>query len=85
MMQPIGKVTHYYGRSHAAVVDLTAPLKAGEVVTFNRGAAHFTQVAKSIQIDHVPVTSAKAGDSIGLQVEEDIKPGAVVYRGDKDQ
>lgn len=82
MAQLIGKVTHYYGKPHAAVIDLNAPLRAGETVTFDHGGARFTQVAQSIQIDHVPVAEAKPGDSIGLRVEQDIKPGAAVYRGD---
>ncbi len=82
MRQLIGKVTHYFGKPRAAVVDLTAPLRVGEVVTFDHGHTHFTQVATSMQIDHIPVTVAKAGDSIGLQVEQDIKPGTAVYRGD---
>lgn len=82
MAQQIGKVTHYYGKSHAAVIDLTAPLKAGETVTFDRGDKRFTQVAHSIQIDHKPVEQAEACTSVGLEVEQAIKPGAAVYRGE---
>lgn len=82
MAEQIGKVTHYYGKPHAAVVDLTAPLKAGETVTFDRGDTHFTQVANSIQIDHKPVERALAGASIGLEVQEAVQPGAAVYRGE---
>ncbi len=82
MAQQIGKVTHYYSKPHAAVIELAVPLKTGETVTFDRGRTHFTQIAKSIQIDHVPVEKAPAGASIGLQVKEDIKPGTLVYRGE---
>lgn len=80
MAQQIGMVTHYYGKPHAAVIDLTAPLNVGETVTFEHGDTHVTQVAQSIQIDHVPIDAAKPGDSIGLQVAHSLKPGTIVYR-----
>lgn len=81
MPKVIGKVTHYYGKPHAAVIDLKEPLDAGETVTFDRRNLHFTQKVSSIQIDHEPVQHADSGTAIGLEVKEPVKPGTRIYRG----
>jgi hypothetical protein len=83
MAKPIGKVTHYFGKPRAAVIDLSESLDSGETVMFEHGETRFAQVADSMQIDHEPVKHAEAGVSIGLAVKEPVKPGAVVYRGEE--
>lgn len=82
MAKEIGKVSHYYDKAGVAVVDLTAPLSVGETITIQRGEETFTQAASSIQIDHEQVEKADAGNSIGLKVDQKVKPGAVVLRGE---
>jgi len=75
----IGKVTHYYDKIGVAVVDLTSGLKSGEKLKFVKDDDEFTQTAESIQVDRKNVDKAKKGDSIGLKVDQEIKPGAAVY------
>jgi len=78
--KPVGQVTHYYDKIGVAVVDLTAPLSVGDKLKFVRGdEEEFNQEVDSIQVEHQPVEQAKKGDSIGLKVDQKVKPGAKVF------
>ncbi len=76
----IGKVTHYYDKIGVAVIDLTQGLKVGDNIKFVHKDNEFTQTVDSLQIDHKPVKSAKKGDSLGLKVDQALKPGAEIYK-----
>lgn len=82
MAKEIGKVSHYYDKAGVAVVDLTAPLAVGETVTFQRGENQFSQTVESIQVEHDQVDKAKAGTSVGVKVDEKVRPGTVVLQGE---
>ena len=65
-MFKIGKVTHYYDK-----------------IKFTKGAEDlFEQSVKSIQIEHKKVDNASKGDVVGLEVDEETKEGAAVYKID---
>lgn len=75
-------VTHYYDKVGVAVVELSGSLKVGETITFNRGDTHFSQQVESMQIDHEPVEKTKKGMIIGLKVDQPVRPGTIVLRGE---
>jgi putative protease len=76
----IGKVVHYYGKIGVAIIDLTGPLSKGDEIKISGKGGEFTQVAKSIEIEHKRVDKAKKGDSIGLKVENKVKEEDKVYK-----
>ena len=79
--KPIGRITHYFSNIEVAVLDLTAPLKAGDKIRIAGGeATDFEQEVKSMQIDHKEVKSAKKGDSVGTKVKEKVHEGYKVYK-----
>lgn len=75
----IGTVNHYYDKIGVAVLDLNSTLKQGDKIKFVRGDQEFEQTVDSMQVDHKSVKAAKKGDSIGLKVDQAIKPGAEVF------
>ncbi|MDO8124000.1 MAG: translation elongation factor-like protein [Candidatus Hermodarchaeota archaeon] len=77
---PIGKVTNYYSKINVAVVELFAPLKKGDEIAIEGATTEFTQAVESMQIDRQDIDSAKAGQAIGLKVEERVRIGDTVYR-----
>src|SRR3989344_4617340 len=80
-MPPVlGKVTHYYDHIGVGVLALKGPLSVGEKILLKRNKQEFTQVVESLQVDHESVVKAKKGDEVGLQLNERIKEGALVYR-----
>lgn len=69
----IGVVTHYFPKVNAAVIKLKKPLSVGDTVTIKGSTTQFEQKIESMQIDHAPITKAKKGDEIGLQVKERVR------------
>ena len=77
----IGKVTHFYDKIGVAVVELSANLKKGDTIKFERGGEElFEQEVGSIQIEHEKKDSAKKGETIGLKTDEEVKEGAEVFK-----
>jgi len=76
----IGKVTHYFGNVGVAVLELTNTLKAGDTIRIVGGETDFTQTVESMEIEHQKVEVAKAGDSVGLKVEQKVREGYKVYK-----
>jgi putative protease len=77
----IGVVTHYFPKVRAAVVKLKAPLSIGDTVKIKGHTTDFTQQVTSMQIDRVPIQSAKKGQEIGLLVESRVRRKDVVLKG----
>lgn len=77
----VGKITHYFSHIEVAVVDLIAPLKAGDKIRVVGGQeTDFEQVVGSMQIEHQEIGSAKKGDSIGMKIKEKVHEGYKVYK-----
>ena len=77
----IGRVTHYYDKIGVAILDLSAPLKMGEKITFKKGGEDIgEQTIESMQVEKEAVEKAKKGDVIGVHVDTPIKEGAEVYK-----
>lgn len=76
----IGIVTHYFPKVRAAVVKLKVPLSTGDMVKIKGHTTDFTQTITSMQIDHVPINTAKKGDEIGLLVDSRVRANDIVYK-----
>jgi len=77
----IGNITHYYDKLGVAIIKLDKTLKQGQELEFKdkQGETVFTQTAESIQVDKKSVDQAKAGEDIGLKVDQAVKPDWQVY------
>ena len=78
----IGKVTHFFPKVSAAIVDLSTGLKSGEKILVEGHGKSFEQTVDSMEIDRQKVEEGKAGQSIGLKVNEPVKEGDKVYRAE---
>ncbi len=76
----IGKITHYFGKIGVVVIELTDSLKVGDKIRVIGGERDFEQVVDSMEVDHKKVDEAKAGDSVGLKIEEKAREGYKVYK-----
>lgn len=76
----IGKVVDYYGKIGVAAIELTGNLKVGDKIHIKGHTTDFEQIVDSIQIDRKPVPEAKAGDSIGIKVNEYCRGKDSVYK-----
>ena len=76
----IGTVTHYFPHVRAAVIKMKTPLSVGDSVKIKGHTTDFIQKVTSMQIDHVPIDSAKKGDEIGLLVDSRVRQHDLVYK-----
>ena len=76
----VGRVTHFFSKIGVAVVELTASLAVGDHLVFKGPNTDFEQVVESMQIEHVNVQRAEAGQSIGLKVLQHVRETDSVYK-----
>jgi len=76
----IASITHYFPKVQAAVLKLKAPLTIGDAIKVKGHTTDFTQTVTSMQIDHVPINSAKKGDEIGLLVNSRVRRRDTVFK-----
>lgn len=77
----IGRVTHYFGNIGVAVIELEDTLKVGDTIRIIGGEdTDFNQTVDSMEVEHEKVETAKAGESIGLKVDQKVREGYKVYK-----
>lgn len=77
---PIGQVTHYFGKVGVMALDLSDELSVGDKVHVVGHTTDFVATVASMQIEHEDVEKAGPGDSVGIKVDERARPGDMVYR-----
>ena len=85
MEKEIGKVDDYYSKIEVITLELKGVLSVGDKIRVKGHSTDFIQVVDSIQIEHKPVSSAKAGDMIGIKVNERAKKGDMVLKVTDDE
>lgn len=79
-LEEVGRVSHFFTRINVAVVELTSTLSVGDRILIKGPTTNFEQTVNSMQIEHENVTVAKAGQSIGLKVDERVRENDTVYK-----
>lgn len=79
-MKPIGKITHYYAKINVAIIELSGNIRIGDKIKIEGGKTEFDQTITEMQVDHKTVTSAEAGDVVGIKVDQKIHEGALVSK-----
>jgi translation initiation factor IF-2 len=83
--QKIGRVTHYWAKIGVAGIEITAgEVRVGDTIRFRGHTTDFTQRLDSMQVEHDPVTVARAGDSVGLTVTDHVRDHDEVYKVTED-
>ncbi len=76
----VGVITHFFPHVSAAVLSVEAPIKVGDKVKIVAPSGkEFEQEVTSMQIDRADISEAKAGDEIGMKVDEKVHEGCKVY------
>jgi hypothetical protein len=76
----VGAITHYFPKVRAAVIKLKSPLSVGDTIRVKGHTTDFTETVNSIQIDRVPIDTAKKGQEIGLLVNSRVRQHDLVYK-----
>jgi translation elongation factor EF-1alpha len=76
----IGKVTHYFSNIGVVIIKFTGELRLGETIHIKGATTDFEQTVESMQVEHKPVSEAKAGDETGIKISGKVREGDVVYK-----
>ena len=79
-LKEVGRVSHFFTKINVAVVELSSSLSVGDRILIKGPTTNFEQTVNSMQIEHENVKIAKAGQSIGLKVDERVRESDVVYK-----
>ena len=79
-LEEVGRVSHFFTKISVAVVELTSTLSVGDRIVIKGPTTDFEQTINSMQIEHENVKVAKAGQSIGLKVDEKVREDDTVYK-----
>lgn len=79
-LKEVGAVTHYFTKISVAVVELSDTLSVGDKILIKGMTTNIEQTVNSMQIEHVNVEKAEAGQSIGLKVNDRVREGDTVYK-----
>src|SRR5262245_26983291 len=76
--QLVGTVTRYFVERHVAVVEIFAgELRVGDTIRVAGVQCDFVQPVRSMELEHAPIESAKAGDTISVQLSERVRESTV--------
>jgi len=76
----IGNVSDFFARPVVAGIELTATVNVGDKIHIKGHTTDIELTVESMQINNVDVQQAKAGDSVGIKVDERVRRGDTVYK-----
>ena len=79
----VGVITHHFGKIKVGIIKLKAELKVGDKIHIKGAHDDFTQVVKSMQIEHKSISKAQKGKEIGIKVSQLVHENDKVYLAEK--
>jgi len=79
-LQEVGKVLHFFGRINVAVIELTDTISVGDKIAIKGPGTDIEQDVESMEIEHVKVNKATAGQSVGMKVKGYVREKDTVYK-----
>jgi hypothetical protein len=76
-----GMITHFFNKIQVGVIRLESPVSVGDKLKILRqGRLLGKEKVLSMQINHIPVESARKGEEIGLKMKTSAAPGDEVFK-----
>jgi selenocysteine-specific translation elongation factor len=76
----IGTISDFFARPVVAGIELSGNLKLGDKIHIKGHTTDMEMLVGSMQINNADVTEAKAGDSVGIKVNDRVRRGDTVYK-----
>jgi GTPase len=80
METKIGVVDDFFKKAGAAAFKAENGFSIGDTLHIKGHTTDVTLMVDSIQVDHLAVQSAKAGDSVGIKIKDRVRKGDEVYK-----
>lgn len=78
--EEIGKVSEFFARPVVAGIELTGTLKRSDKIHIKGHTTDMEFMVGSMQIDNADVGQAKAGDAVGIKVNDRVRRGDTIYK-----
>ncbi len=78
--EKVGRITHFFSKAGVAVLELNATLSKGDKIVVRGSTTNVEQIIDSMEIEHKQITTAGAGQSIGLKVSGRVRENDIVYK-----
>jgi putative protease len=78
--EKVGRITHFFSKAGVAVLELSATLNKGDKIVIRGSTTNVEQTIESMEIEHEQITTAGAGQSIGLKVSGRVRENDIVYK-----
>lgn len=79
-MKICGVCDGYFDKIDVAVIQVTSPIRQGDILVFEKNNGLFEQEIDSMQINRRNVSLARSGSDIGIKVSMEPKVGTPVYK-----
>ncbi len=76
----VGTVTDFFSHPVVAGIQLTGPVKTGDLIRIKGATSDLEFVLSSMQIEHDTVSDANDGDIVGVKVPDRVRRGDHVYK-----
>ncbi len=76
----VGTVMDFFAHPVVAGIQLTGPVKTGDLIRIKGATSDLEFVLSSMQIEHDTVSDANDGDLIGVKVPDRVRRGDHVYK-----
>jgi putative protease len=80
MEKRVGKVTDYFAKIGVIALEVEEPIRVGDRIHIKGHTTDFLQTVESMQLEHQPIEEAKAGQTVGMKVQERARKGDIVYK-----
>ena len=78
--EKVGRITHFFPKAGVAVLELSAPLNNGDKIIIRGSTTNVEQTIESMEIEHEQISTASAGQSVGLKVAGRVRENDIVYK-----
>ena len=79
-LHEVGKVIHFFGRINVAVINVSGIISVGDKIAIKGPTTDIEQTVTSMEIEHVKVLQAIAGQSVGMKLSGQARENDTVYK-----
>jgi translation initiation factor IF-2 len=76
----VGTISDFFARPVVAGIELSAPLRVGDMIHIKGHTTDIMMTVQSMQINNANVNEAKQGDAVGIKITDRARKGDVVYK-----
>ena len=78
----VGKVSHFFRKISVAIIELKASISVGDKILIRGPNTNLKETVESMEIEHMKIQQAEAGQSVGLKVNGLLRESDIVYKVD---